>query len=225
MSLAIKICGLKSAEAVEAALGAGADMIGLVFFPPSPRDIALGDAARLAEMARGKAEIVALTVNAEDTLMAAIVATVGPDWLQLHGKESPERIRALKARFGLPVMKALGVSRAEDLAAIVPYRDVADRLLFDAKPPKEATRPGGLGAAFDWSLLNALDPDLAFMLSGGLDIGNVAEAVANTSAMGLDVSTGVEASPGVKDPEKIRAFIATARKAEALKSAAERSNS
>lgn len=217
MSLILKICGLKTDEAVSAALEAGADMIGLVFFEPSPRHIGFAGAARLADQARGRAEIVALTVDADDALFSAITETVRPDWLQLHGREPPERVRDLKARFGLPVMKAAGVSRAEDLADVDRYTGTADRILFDAKPPKDATRPGGLGARFDWSLLNALDPAVPFMLSGGLDAENVAEAVRETRAMGLDVSSGVEKERGVKDPARIRRFAEAARRAEAAK--------
>lgn len=211
--LLIKICGLTDAAAVDAALDAGADMIGLVFFPPSPRHLSLEDGAALAERARGRAGIVALTVNADDRTLADIVRTVRPTMLQFHGSESADRVRAVRTEFG-PVMKAIGVAAADDLAGIDPYCDAADHLLLDAKPPREATRPGGNGAAFDWSLLDTLDPKLRFMLSGGLDRDSVAVAVARIRPAAIDVSSGVEAAPGRKDPALIAAFVEAARAAE-----------
>ena len=213
MSLIVKICGLKTDDALEAALDAGADMIGLVFFAKSPRHVELEVAARLAEKARGRAEVVALTVDPDDALLGTVMETVAPDWLQLHGKESPERVAEIGARFGRPVMKALGISSADDLARATAYAGIADRLLFDAKPPKQATRPGGLGETFEWSLLDTLDPAVDFMLSGGLDAANVAEAVRRTRAIGVDVSSGVERAAGEKDADMIRAFVAEARAA------------
>lgn len=211
MSLAVKICGLSTRETLDAALDAGADMVGFVFFPPSPRNLAFDAAAKLGERVRGRAAKVALSVDADDALLAASIAALKPDLLQLHGKESPERVAAIKARFGLPVMKAIPVETAADLTVLPAYAEVADRILFDARAPREATRPGGLGKAFDWRLLEHLDPALAFMLSGGLDAENVAEAVRITRAPGVDVSSGVERAPGDKDPDKIRAFIRAAR--------------
>lgn len=213
MPTLIKICGLKTAEALDAALDAGADLVGFVFFPPSPRHVDFVLASSLAARVKGRAGKVALTVDADDATFEHILDTLKPDLLQLHGKERPERVAALKSRFGLPAMKALPVETRADLAAIEDYRGVADRLLFDARAPKEATRPGGLGRPFDWTLLKDLDPGLPFMLSGGLDAGNVAEALAVTRAPGVDVSSGVERSPGEKDPDKIRAFIRAARRA------------
>jgi len=213
VSVRIKICGLSTPDALDTALDAGADMVGFVFFPPSPRNIALETARALGLRVRGRAQKVALTVDATDDTLAGVVAALAPDTLQLHGRESPERVAAVKARFGLPVMKALPIAGPEDLAPIATYAKVADRLLFDARAPREATRPGGLGRAFDWHLLENLDQNLAFMLSGGLDAGNVAEALAITRAPGVDVSSGVERAPGVKDPDKIRAFIRAARAA------------
>jgi phosphoribosylanthranilate isomerase len=213
MSLLVKICGLSTPEALDAALDAGADMVGFVFFPPSPRHLALGAARPLGLRVRDRAQKVALTVDASDDALAAIVEALAPDWLQLHGRESLERVTAVKARFGLPVMKALPIARSEDLAPIATYAGVADRLLFDARAPREATRPGGLGRAFDWHLLEDLDPGLSFMLSGGLDAGNVTEALAITRAPSVDVSSGIERAPGEKDPDKIRAFIRAARAA------------
>jgi phosphoribosylanthranilate isomerase len=215
MSLLVKICGLKTPEALDAALDAGADLVGFVFFAPSPRHIASFDTAReLGERVQGRAGKVALTVDADDLTFEQIVESLKPDMLQLHGKESLQRILTLKRKFGLPVMKAIPVETKSDLEAIRTYARVADRLLFDARAPREATRPGGLGTPFDWTLLKDLDPGIPFMLSGGLDAGNVAEALAITRAPGVDVSSGVERAPGEKDPEKIRAFIKAARQAQ-----------
>lgn len=215
MSTIVKICGLSTAESVGAALKAGADMVGFVFFPPSPRAILPEPAAALAAPARGRAEVVALTVDMDDPGLDAVVAGFAPDWLQLHGNESPERVSELKARYGLKVMKAIGVRNAGDLAAVDRYRGLADRILFDAKPPKDADRPGGHGKTFDWRLLAGLAPRLPYMLSGGLDVANVAAALAATDAPGVDVSSGVERAPGVKDPDLIRAFVAAVRAFEA----------
>jgi phosphoribosylanthranilate isomerase len=215
MSLTVKICGLSTPEALDVALEAGADMVGFVFFPPSPRHL-LHEAARpLGARVRGRAQKVALTVDADDDVFDALVEALRPDLLQLHGKESPARVAALKTRFGLPVMKAIPVETKADLAAIAPYAGVADRLLFDARAPRDATRPGGLGKPFDWRLLESLDPGVPFMLSGGLDAANVGEALRITRAPGVDVSSGVERAPGEKDPDKIRAFIRAAREAAA----------
>jgi len=216
MSLLVKICGLSTPDTLDVALDAGADMVGFVFFPPSPRNVAPDVARPLGQRVRGRAQKVALTVDASDDLLVTVIEALAPDLLQLHGRESPQRVAAVKARFGLPVMKALPIAGPEDLAPNEIYAKVADRLLFDARAPREATRPGGLGKAFDWHLLENLDPGLAFMLSGGLDAGNVAEAIAITRAPAVDVSSGVERAPGEKDPEKIRAFIRAARAAETL---------
>ncbi len=216
MSLLVKICGLSTRETLDVALGAGADMVGFVFFPPSPRHLSLETARELGRQAKGRAAKVALTVDADDAILANIVETLRPDMLQLHGKETIARLRDIKQKFGLPVMKALPVETAADLAPLAGYAAVADRILFDARAPKEATRPGGLGAVFDWHLLEKLDLQLPFMVSGGLHVDNVAEAVRVTRAGGVDVSSGVERSPGVKDPEMIRAFIRAARSSEEL---------
>jgi phosphoribosylanthranilate isomerase len=216
MSLLVKICGLSTRETLDVALGAGADMVGFVFFPPSPRHLSLETARELGRQAKGRAAKVALTVDADDATLANIVETLQPDLLQLHGKETIARLRDIKQKFGLPVMKALPVETAADLAPLAGYAAVADRILFDARAPKEATRPGGLGAVFDWHLLEKLDLQLPFMVSGGLHVDNVAEAVRVTRAGGVDVSSGVERSPGVKDPEMIRAFIRAARSSEEL---------
>jgi phosphoribosylanthranilate isomerase len=216
MSLIVKICGLAAPEALDVALDAGADMVGFVFFPPSPRHLAFGAARALGCRVRDRARKVALTVDADDALFEAVVEALQPDILQLHGKETPARVAALKQRFGLPVMKAIAVESKDDLAGVASYAPVADRLLFDARAPRAATRPGGLGKAFDWHLLEQLDPGLPFMLSGGLDAGNVGEALRVTQAPGIDVSSGVERAPGEKDPDKIRAFVRAARAAAAL---------
>ncbi|WP_428032276.1 phosphoribosylanthranilate isomerase [Ancylobacter sp.] len=215
MSLDIKICGISTAETLEAALGAGADMVGMVFFAPSPRHVDLATATRLAAQARGRAQIVALTVDADDATLTAIVDAVRPDMLQLHGRETPARVAAVRARFGLPVMKALGIATRDDLAALPAYEAVADRLLLDAKPPKGAVLPGGNGVAFDWTLIADLDLAAPYMLSGGLDPDNVAQAIALIHPSGVDVSSGVEREPGIKDPSRIEAFLRVARAAEA----------
>ena len=215
MSLIVKICGLSTPEALDVALDAGADMVGFVFFPPSPRHLAFDAARMLGDRVRGRAQKVALTVDADDATFEAIVGSLRPDLLQLHGKETPARVAALKRRFGRPVMKAIPVEGTSDLTLIADYVAIADRLLFDARAPREATRPGGLGKSFDWRLLENLDPGMPFMLSGGLDAANVGEALRVTGAPGVDVSSGVERAPGDKDPDKIRAFVRAAREAAA----------
>jgi phosphoribosylanthranilate isomerase len=215
MALTVKICGLRTPDALEAALEGGADMVGFVFFPPSPRHLGLDAAKVLGAQVQGRAAKVALTVDATDETLTDIVAALKPDILQLHGHETPERVAVVRARFRLPVMKAMPIAERADLAPIRLYANVADRLLFDARPPKDATRPGGLGRSFDWALLTDLKPGVPYMLSGGLDAGNVAEALAITHAPGVDVSSGVERAPGEKDPARIREFIRAAREARA----------
>ena len=215
MSLIVKICGLRTETALDTALEAGADMVGFVFFAPSPRHLGFAEAEALGRRVGGRAQKVALTVDADDALLDAVVAALRPDWLQLHGKEPPARIAAVKARFGLPVMKAIPVETGSDLATVAAYEGIADRILFDARAPREATRPGGLGKPFDWRLLQNLDLAAAFMLSGGLDPENVGAALRVTRAPGVDVSSGVERAPGEKDLEKIRAFVRAARDAAA----------
>jgi phosphoribosylanthranilate isomerase len=217
VSTLTKICGLTTAEALDAALDERADFVGFVFFPPSPRNLPFDLAGEFGARVRGRSRKVALTVDADDALHAAIVETLRPDLLQLHGHETPERIAALKARFGLPVMKAVPVETAADLDAVPAYAAVADWVLFDARAPRDATRPGGLGKPFDWTLLKGLDPGLPFMLSGGLEPGNVGQALEITRAPAVDVSSGVELRPGVKDPSKIAAFIRAVRAADAAR--------
>lgn len=187
-------------------------MVGFVFFAKSPRHVSIGEAAQLAAAPRGRAGIVALTVDADDAIIDAISAGLAPDRLQLHGRETPERVAAVRARTGRPVMKAVGVSsRADVEAAAARYGSIADCLLFDAKPPLGAALPGGNGVAFDWTVLAGLDLPIPFMLSGGLTPDTVADAIRITRAPGVDVSSGVESAPGVKDEALIAAFVAAAR--------------
>lgn len=207
MALDIKICGLKTPEAVTAALDGGATHIGFIFFPKSPRNVTPEQAAALRAAAAGRAKVVAVTVDADDAMLDEIVATVKPDMLQLHGTETPERVSAVKTRYDLPVMKAFAIREASDLNAIAPYKGIADRFLFDAKPPKGAELPGGNGVSFDWDLLAALDGDVDYMLSGGLNAGNIAEALLKTKAPGIDISSGVESAPGEKDVHLIEEFF------------------
>jgi phosphoribosylanthranilate isomerase len=213
MTTLVKICGLSTPETLDVALDAGADAVGFVFFPSSPRNISFQTARELSARVKGRAKKVALTVDAGDTMLTSIVEALHPDMLQLHGEETPARVSAIHQRFDLPVMKVLAIESKADLGAIPLYAKIADRLLFDARAPRDATRPGGLGKPFDWHLLENLDLSIPFMLSGGLNGDNVAEALGITHAGGVDVSSGVESAPGVKDPEKIRAFIRAARSA------------
>lgn len=206
----VKICGLSSPETLLAAISAGADMAGFVFFEKSPRHIDLETARTLGALASGRIRKVALTVDAADDALETIVDHLAPDLLQLHGRESPARVAAVKARFGLPVIKAIGVATVEDVAAAKSYEGVADILLFDAKPAPDAAVPGGAGVAFDWDLLRNISAK-HWMLSGGLDAENVAEALRRTGAPAVDVSSGVERERGVKDAGKISAFIKAVR--------------
>ena len=210
----IKICGLSTPETVTAALNGGATHVGFIFFPKSPRNVSPDQAATLRAAAQGRAQVVAVTVDADDAALDAIVSTVQPDILQLHGAETPERVSAVKARYRLPVMKALSISTADDLSRARSFACVADRLLFDAKPPKGAELPGGNGITFDWSLLAALDGSLPYMLSGGLNASNVGDALARVDPSGLDISSGVERLPGIKDVSLIEAFFAAIRSAQ-----------
>jgi phosphoribosylanthranilate isomerase len=215
MALDIKICGLKTQAALETALSGGASHVGFVFFPKSPRNLAPAEAAGLARAARGRAKAVAVTVDAADDFLDAIVTEAAPDMLQLHGGESPQRVAAVKARYGLPVMKALSVSEAGDLAKAAPFLGVADRFLFDARPPQGSELPGGNGVSFDWRLLAALDRDVDYMLSGGLDAANIGDALRLANPPGIDVSSGVEKAPGVKDAALIEEFFKAVRTARA----------
>jgi phosphoribosylanthranilate isomerase len=210
----VKICGINTPEALDAAIAAGADMIGLVRFGRSPRHLEVKEGRALSERARGKALRVALVVDADDAALAETVEGFDPDILQLHGSETPERVAAIRARFGRPVMKAVGIAEKKDLADLDAYAAVADRLLVDAKPPRTAgALPGGNGLSFDWRLIAGIDAGKPVMLSGGLDEANVAAAVTLTGVSAVDVSSGVERRPGEKDPEKIAAFVKAARAA------------
>jgi phosphoribosylanthranilate isomerase len=209
MTVAAKICGIGSAPAMAAAIAGGARYIGLVFYPPSPRYVTPAAAAALAAPVPAGIGKVGLLVDADDSTIAAITDRVALDMLQLHGGETPGRVAAIKARFGLPVMKAIKIAGAEDLAAVDAYADCADMILFDAKPPKDmaGALPGGNALAFDWNLLAGRTWPLPWMLSGGLDAANVAAAVATSGAPAVDVSSGVERRPGDKDPVRIKAFL------------------
>lgn len=209
--LIVKICGLSTVDALDAALDAGADFVGFVFFPPSPRNVSFEAAKSLG--ARSNTRKVALTVDAEDITFDSIVKSLQPNLLQLHGRETPEHISVLKQRYGLPIIKAIAVEDIGDFALIKEYASVCEWILFDAKAPADATRPGGLGKPFDWALLSGAIPGVPVILSGGLNIENVSEALRITRVPAVDVSSGVESSPGNKDPKKIREFIRRAREA------------
>ncbi len=211
-SPAIKICGIASPAALDAVIAARADYAGLVFFPPSPRNVTLADAAALGARAAGRIRRVGLFVDADDALLADAVAAASLDAIQLHGKEPPERAAQLRARFGLPVWKALSIASADDVARAAAYVGAVDLVLFDAKTPK-GTLPGGMGLSFDWSLLSAWKAPCAWGLAGGLTADNVAEAVRRTGAPLVDASSGVESAPGVKDADKVAAFCAAVRSA------------
>ena len=202
-----KICGLTTPEAVEAALDGGAAYVGFVFFPKSPRHLDPETARRLAEPARGRVKVCAVTVDPTDAELDAIVRTLAPDFIQVHGREDPGRVRSIRGRTGAPTIKALSISEAADLDAAQAFDGVADHLMFDAKPPKDATRPGGVGARFDWTLLTGRRFARPWFLAGGLDPWNVAEAVTQSGAPIVDVSSGVERGPGLKDPALISAFL------------------
>jgi phosphoribosylanthranilate isomerase len=211
MSLDIKICGLKTDDAVAAAVAGGASHVGFIFFPKSPRYISPEQAGRLRKTIKGKALAVAVTVDADDAFLDRIVESMAPDMLQLHGHESPARVAEVKARYGLPVIKAFSISNAADLRATKDYVGIADRFLFDAKPPKGAELPGGNGVTFDWRLLEGHKAD--YLLSGGLNAANIGEAMRIANPPGLDISSGVESAPGVKDPALIKAFFQAVRAA------------
>ena len=212
MAPGIKICGINTAAALDAALGARADHVGLVFFAPSPRNVSLTDAAQLSARAAGRIGKVGLFVDATDATIADAVAAGGLDAIQLHGIESPARAAELRARHGLPVWKALPVTQASDLDGAKAYVGAADLILFDARAPVGADLPGGLGLVFDWSLLAGYRAPLPWGLAGGLSPDNVGEAIRTTAAPLVDVSSGVESAPGIKDVDRIAAFCKAARK-------------
>ena len=207
----VKICGLTKGTDISAAIDAGASYIGFVFFPKSPRNLAMDDATLMAASVPVGICKVALTVNADDTALDQLVGAVPLDMLQLHGSETPERVAQIKDRYGLPVMKAVGVADEGDLPALADYLRVADQVLVDAKPPKDADLPGGNGLSFDWRLIAGRRWPVPWMLAGGLTPDNVAEAIRLTGARQVDVSSGVESAPGVKDATRIRDFITAAR--------------
>jgi len=208
MTIEIKICGLSTPEAVDRVADLNADMAGFIFFEKSPRHVAIDTAAALAAQARSRGlATVAVTVDMDDAGLDEIVTRMKPDWLQLHGGESPERAAEIKARYNLPVMKAFAMREAADLVSIAPYQGIAERFLFDAKPPKGSDLPGGNGVSFDWQLLAALDGTASYMLSGGLTKDNIGEALSISGATMVDVSSGVESAPGVKDLDMMDAFV------------------
>ncbi|OCW56053.1 phosphoribosylanthranilate isomerase [Hoeflea olei] len=216
MTTLIKICGLSTPEAVDRAADLRAGMAGFIFFAKSPRHVAVETASILGVRAQARGlETVAVSVDMDDAGLDEIVSHVKPGWLQLHGAESPERVAHVKARFGLKVMKAFAIREAADLDRIAPYVGIADRFLFDAKPPKGSDLPGGNGVSFDWRLLARLDAGLDYMLSGGLTKDNVGEALEITRAPGIDVSSGVESAPGIKDLAMMDGFVRAVRDAEA----------
>ncbi len=207
MKIQTKICGLRTPESVDCAVEAGAAMVGFVFFPPSPRSISIADAVALTARVPDGVKKVALTVNADDALLADIVANAGVDVLQLHGAEQPERVFEIRHTYNLPVIKALPVEDTVDLMVARGYDGVVDYFLFDAKPPADATRPGGNAVSFDWKLLNGFSLAKPWLLAGGLTPENVAEAVQISGAHWVDVSSGVEDQPGEKNLDKIRSFL------------------
>jgi phosphoribosylanthranilate isomerase len=211
MPVQVKICGINSAAAADAVLRAGADFGGLVFFAKSPRHLSLEQGAMLAERMRGRLRLAALVVDDKDEQLAAIARLVKPDFFQLHGKETPERVADIRARFGIPVIKALAISEPCDLAKVAAYDDVAGMFLFDAAPAADASRPGGHGAAFDWQILKGQNFARPWFLAGGLTPESVAQAIAISGATMVDVSSGVESAPGIKSPNRIAEFVAAAK--------------
>ena len=206
----VKICGLSTPATMQAALAAGADMVGLVFYPKSPRNVSLDQAAALAQQARGRAKIVALIVDADDAQIRLVANSVRPDYLQAHGSETPERVAEIAKLFGVSVIKAIKVKEASDIAVAKTFKDAAEMILYDAKAPEDLL-PGGNGLSFDWNLLKGKDGQ--FMLSGGLTSDNVTQAIRLTHAPIVDVSSGVENLPGQKDIHLIRKFIEAAKAA------------
>jgi phosphoribosylanthranilate isomerase len=211
MAVQIKICGINSVESADAALRAGADFAGLVFFPASPRNLRADQAASLAARLRGRTRIVALLVDANDEAIATAIAAAQPDFLQLHGRETPARVAEIRGQFGKPVIKALSIADASDFSDLSAYEGVTDMMLFDAKAPANAARPGGHGAAFDWQLLRGRSFSRPWLLGGGLNADNVARAIETSGAQAVDVSSGVETSPGVKSAEMIANFVIAAK--------------
>lgn len=210
--LIVKICGIKTHELLDATIAAGADMVGFMHFPRSPRHVSIDELGGLISASRGRIQSCVVLVNPDNSSVAE-VAALGPDWIQLHGPETPHRVEAIRAEAGVEIIKALPIGSADDIARVAEFAAVADRILLDAKPPKGADRPGGLGESFDWALLEALDPSIPFMLSGGLTPENVANAIRQVKPSGIDASSGLETAPGVKNKMLIEAFIRNARAA------------
>ena len=210
--LMIKICGIKTPDILETAIDAGADIVGFMHFARSPRHVDIETLQTLISQARGRIETCVVLVNPDNSSVMEIAA-LSPDWIQLHGPETPHRVGAIRDEAGIAVIKALAIGSQADVEAVAGYADIADLILLDARPPKGAERPGGHGVTFDWNLLKSLDPELPFMLSGGLTPETVAAAVRAVRPMGVDVSSGVESAPGVKDAALVRAFIENARAA------------
>jgi len=217
MSVSVKICGINSREAAEAVLKAGADFGGLVFFPRSPRHLTLEHGRLLAQQLRSRVRVVTLLVEPDDAMVDDIMAAIAPDFIQLHGNETPERAGAIGFRARRPIIKALAVAEAADVARAHAYQDAADYILFDAKADGSATRPGGWGAAFDWKLVSGTTFKKPFGLAGGLTADNVARAISISGAAFVDASSGVEDAPGKKSPDKIAAFVVAARNAQYTK--------
>ncbi|MGB7287591.1 MAG: phosphoribosylanthranilate isomerase [Salaquimonas sp.] len=211
MQTVIKICGLSTREAISTSIHAGADMLGFIFFEKSPRHLEIEKATGLSDFIGSKIEKVAVTVNADQTYLDQIVKRVKPDILQLHGAETPEQVALAKQRYGIPVMKAFAIRTSEDFDKLIPFEGIADRFLLDAKAPEGAEIPGGNGISFDWNLLIKAKFKTPYMLSGGLEVGNIIDALKISGAAAIDISSGVESSPGVKDIAKINAFIKTVR--------------
>ncbi len=209
----VKICGIKTPDLLEATIAAGADMVGFMHFMRSPRHVTIEQLADLISQARGRIETCVVLVNPDNSCVAE-VAALAPDWIQLHGPETPHRVETIRDEAGVQILKAVPIVSADDVANVAQYVYVADRILLDAKPPKGADRPGGHGDTFDWDLLKALDPSIPFMLSGGLTPDTVAAAIRTVSPFGVDVSSGVETAPGVKDKRLVEAFIRNARAAQ-----------
>ena len=214
MAIQVKICGITSAEAADAVLQAGADFAGLVFHPGSPRNLGPMNGHVLADRMRGKVRVVALLADANEDLLLHVAEMVRPDFFQLHGNEAPDRVAAIRSRFGKPIIKSIAIAEAADFTQVPVYESVADMLLFDAKAPQDARRPGGHGASFDWQLLRGRKISKPWLLAGGLNADNVARAIASAEAPGVDVSSGVETAPGAKSPDMIREFVAAARKSQ-----------
>lgn len=212
--LIIKICGIRDSAILESTIEAGADMVGFMHFERSPRHVDIETLQVLISQARGRVETCVILVNPDNSCVME-VAALSPDWIQLHGPETPHRVETIREEAGIAILKAIPIGNADDVASVASFADAADRLLLDAKASKGAERPGGHGAAFDWSLLKALDPGLAFMLSGGLTPQTVGDAIRTVRPMGVDVSSGVESAPGEKRADLIAAFIAEARAAHA----------